>query len=159
MSPWTAIKIRRQKTIMRNVRNSFNQKLDTICDKLFGDIGNPYALITAKCDADPNDPRVIQVIDDLWDIVHARHESRWILIRRSIKTIPREERIAIGRQLVASPAPVVEEFSDKIESLIDFADPLLFDVFNAASEYLDRYLQLETAWVADILELIHAYRA
>ena len=91
MSPWTAIKIRRQKTIMRNVCNLFSLKLDKLCDKLFDDIGSPYALITAKCDADPNDPRVIQVIDDLWDIVHARHESRWFLIRRSIKTIPREE--------------------------------------------------------------------
>jgi hypothetical protein len=52
------------------------------------------------------------------------------------KKIPRKERTAIGRRLVASPAPVVEEFSDKTESVIDFVDPLLFDVFNAASEYL-----------------------
>jgi hypothetical protein len=161
MSPCTALEINvmysDSKKTMTNGCRSFGPKLDEICDKLFDDIGNPYEIICAKCNTNHTNPKVIEVLDDLWDIVQARHESRWVLIDRSTKKIPRKERTAIGRQLVADPALVVEEFVEKVENAIDREDPLLFDVFNAAIEYLDHYLELETTWVAKFLELIHTY--
>jgi hypothetical protein len=103
--------------------------------------------------ADRSDPRASHVLDSLFDILKSKAETQESLVRK-LEMASDEESVAIEKQLDAGPLLAMEAFVEKIKSTGDLDDPVALTAFEAAWQYLVQFLQLESDYICNSLDML-----
>lgn len=109
-------------------------------DRKFHDgVDSAYKATLAQYEAYSSIPKVQNVLNSMFDVLHLelKMEKKQIAKLISTKELP-----AIQMQLDARSGAALEAFFAKVKNASDFEDPLVLTVFEAASDFLVRYLQL-----------------
>jgi hypothetical protein len=109
-------------------------------ERTFDDgVDSAYETTLAKYEAYYNFPKVGDVFNSMFEIMHSRLEME---IEQLPTSISAKELPAIQKQRDARSGAALEAFCAKVTNESDLDDPLVLAVFKAASDYLARYLRL-----------------
>jgi hypothetical protein len=103
-------------------------------------VDNTYKSTLGKYKTYYKIPRVRNVFDSVFDILHLRLEMEKKQIPMSILA---EELPAIQKRRDACSKAALEAFREKVTNESDLKDPLVLALFEAASDFLVRYLRLQ----------------